>query len=167
MTPSIPLPTPASQPGGDSSVASGGSRAHARRAFADQLRQQRTAFPKRPLAQVFAVECNQVEGDELSWRLAAESLDARGRRMDAREESIEIEPGRAGHDNLTIESDVLAAQVGHAGDEFGEVAAERPIMAAAKVDAARGAEGEAAKAVPLRLVDPVAVRQLGDPATEH
>jgi hypothetical protein len=78
--------------------------------------------------------------------------------MDAREESVEVEPGRARHDDLTVENEVAAAQLGQAGDELGEVAAERPVMAATEVDAAGGAEGEAAKAVPLRLVDPVAGR---------
>jgi hypothetical protein len=63
-------------PGGDGRVAGGGGRSHPRRAFGDQVRQQSAAVPKRPLAQVFPIERDQIERDELSRSLAAEPLHA-------------------------------------------------------------------------------------------
>ena len=76
--------------------------------------------------------------------------------MDAREEGIEVEPGLAWHDDLAVEDEVGARERGQAGDELREVAAERPVMAAAKFDTGCGSERQAAKAVPLRFIDPVA-----------
>ena len=61
-----------------------------------------------------------------------------------------------GHgDDLAVEDESLRGNGGQRLDQLREVARERLLIATAEVDLLRGAEGEAAEPIPLRLVEVV------------
>src|SRR5204863_114001 len=82
------------------------------------------------LAAVVAAEGEQVEHDEEGGRLAPQPLDPRGRRVQPREERSEVEATVARDDDLTVEHEASLRERGERLDELGEVARERPPVAA-------------------------------------
>src|SRR5207253_10503807 len=104
----------------------------------------------------------QVERDELRRRLAPEPLDARGCGMEPGEEEREL-----GGDDLAVEHESLGRDGEQRLHELREVARERPVVAAPQVDGVAAAEREAAEAVPLRLVEVVADRELTGELAVH
>src|SRR5215203_490840 len=79
----------------------------------------------------------------------------------------EVEVFATSDDELAIEHEPLVRQRQQGVDDLGEVARERPLVAAAQVNLAAIAEREAAEAVPLRLVEVVAARQLAREPRQH
>jgi hypothetical protein len=84
--------------------------------------------------------------------------------MHAREKRFEI----ATHeDELPVEDEALLLQAQERLDDLREEAPERPLVAALQVDLVALAEGEAAKAVPLGLVEVAVERQLAREPRQH
>ena len=125
--------------------------------------------PQRDRSQVAVVEREQVEGQEVGRRLGRQPVHPRRRRVDALLQRVEVQARRTGHDQLAV--DRRSARAGascSADDQLGEVAGERPLVAAAQLDLVAVAEHEAAEAVPLRLVQPaVALGQGGGGLGQH
>src|SRR4051794_27480487 len=86
--------------------------------------------------------------------------------MEPREQRLEVEAPAPEHDELAVE-DGRPGQPLERSDDLREVAAERPPVPALQLDGASVAEGEAAKPVPLRLVEVLAARELARQAREH
>ena len=94
--------------------------------------------------------------------------DAARRRMDALQEVVEGESfSRRDHD-LAVEHEPGRRNAAHGFDDLGEVSAEALARLRPQLDAVAVAEGEAAEAVPLRLVRPlVAPGDLLDQSGQH
>jgi hypothetical protein len=78
----------------------------------------------------------------------------------------QVEAALRGDDDLPVDRS-RHPELKQRFDELGKEPGERPLVAAAQVDAARPAEGEAAEAVPLGLVEVAVARQLPLQAGEH
>ena len=100
--------------------------------------------------------------------LARELLDAACGGMDAHEQLVEGERVAFGHDELAVEHERFAPTARQRGDDLREIAVERLAGFRAQLDFVAILEGEAAKAVELGLVLPLAAgRQLGDELRLH
>ena len=117
-------------------------------------------------AQVVAVEREQVECDEGGRRLPAQPLDAGRRGVQPREERVEVEAITCRNDDLPVEHH-RPRQRACGLDQLRKVPRQRPIVAAAQVDLVPICEEEAAKPVPLRLVQVVAGWQLTRETAQH
>ena len=88
--------------------------------------------------------------------------------MDPLQQRLEVQPVAARDDDLAVDHALLGQVRLHRGDDLGEVAGQRPLVAAAELDLVAVAEDDAAEAVPLRLVEqPVAGGQLGRGLGQH
>ena len=154
--------------GGDVAVAGRRRDEQRRRRVAEQFDEPRAALAKRARAKVLPAHCQQVEGDEQRGRPLRELAHAPVRRMQPRHERREVEPPLREDEQLAVERKPRGLlERGERGGDLREVPRERPPVAAAQVDIVALAVGEAAKAVPLRLVQDVARRQLADEPREH
>ena len=161
MTPSRPAPSNRSNqsrarttsPRHGRHVHPGDARSHVRG-------QRLAAVRERAGAEVLAVQREQIPGHEARRGLGGEQADARIGRMDPEQERIEVEAAGSGDHHLAVDHDP-GRQGGHQGrHELGEVALQRPQVAALQDQLVAVPEDEAAEAVPLRLVcPPIAVRQ--------
>jgi len=148
-------------------IARGRREEERRRRGTEQLRQACAAVPEGPLAQVLAAEREHVECDQRCRRLASQPLDAGPGGVQPREERRKVEAVLRDDDDLTVEHERAVGQSQQAFDELGEVAREPALAPAAQVDLVAATKGEAAEAVPFRLVKDVAERQLPREAREH
>ena len=123
------------------------------RAPAERLLQQRPPLAEGLAAQVALAEGQQVEGHERRRGGLGQHLRPGRGRVDALEQGVEVE---ARGPTITISPSTTHAS-GRAPaqrlDQLGEVAGERPLVAAAQLDLVAVAEHDAAESVPLRLVD--------------
>jgi hypothetical protein len=86
--------------------------------------------------------------------------------MEAGEERAEVEPVSCRHDKLAVEDEAVFGHLGEILDELGKVAREGTIVAASQVDIAAVPENEAAKPVPLGLIESIG-GQLAREPSEH
>jgi hypothetical protein len=138
-----------------------------RREAAEERLQAPPALVERPVAQVLLGQCEQIEDDEGGGCLETEPLDARGRRVEAREERLEVEAGAARDDQLAVEHEARLGRREQRLDDLGEVARQRTLVATAQVDAVAVTEGEAAESIPLRFVHVAVERQLAREPRQH
>ena len=108
--------------------------------------------------EIVPVRGEEVERNEDGGRFAAQPLDTRLRGMEAREKRREVCARLRRDDDLAVEDKGVGHDVEEGVDQLREVTRERALVAAAQVDALADAEGETAKAVPLRLVEVAASR---------
>src|SRR3954465_12510363 len=78
--------------------------------------------------------------------------------MQPRHQRAEVESAAHRHDELTVHPQAVGRDLPKAAHGLREVTRERATVAAAQVDLAAAAEGDAAKAVPLRLIEVIALR---------
>jgi len=102
----------------------------------------------------------QIEDDVARRRRPPQLFHSRPGRMNAIEQRGEIGAAFGRDEELAVEGVSRRLERLH---DLGEVSAERACVAAAQI----GAEGEAAKAVPLRLVEEIAERQLALELRQH
>ena len=100
-----------------------------------------------------------VEGDELRRDLRRQPADAALGRVEAHLHRVEVEATAALDHDLAVERGVGREQVAERA-ELGEVPQQRPLVPAPQCELAAVVLEHAAEAVPLRLVLPVAVREL-------
>ncbi len=125
MTPSSPAPSKRS----NQSRAVAGPRLGVKKSAdgVGRARASRGAL-KRQLAQVPVAEREQVERDEARRSLLRELLHARRGGVDALLQRVEVEPGRAGNDELAVEDASLGKLRRAPLDDLGEVALSgRPL----------------------------------------
>src|SRR4051812_22378856 len=87
--------------------------------------------------------------------------------MESVHQGFEVEPAVADDHELAVQNGIARRQRRERFDNLRKVAAEWPAVPALKVNAAAGAEGEAAKSVPLRFVEVVAGGQLARELGKH
>src|SRR4051794_1935140 len=88
--------------------------------------------------------------------------------MEAAHQRAEVRvAGSTGEHDLAVEDELLLRKGEEAFDQLREIARQRPVMPAAEVDPGAVAKREAPKAVPLRLVDVVALGQLASQPSQH
>ena len=121
---------------------------------------------ERQLVDRLALPQEDVERDEPRRDLRRELADPALRRVQPQLHRVEVESPLLRDDDLTVESGVGRQQLAE-GRELGEVAEKRPPVPAPKRELAAVVLEHAAKAVPLRLVLPVAGRQLLDELGLH
>ena len=83
--------------------------------------------------------------------------------MDPLQQRVEVQAAAVavGHHDLTVDDAPVGQSLEEWLEELGEVAVERPLVAAGELDLVAVAEHDAPEAVPLRLVQPpVAGRDL-------
>jgi hypothetical protein len=122
--------------------------------------------------QVVVAHGEQVERHERRGRLGRQPVDARLGRVDPLLQRAEVQGRAAGHHDLAVH-DAALGQLGPDGrDDLGKVPGERALVARAQLDLVAVAEDDAAKAVPLGLVEHPAgelrrVRDVGDRLGQH
>ena len=110
------------------------------------------ALGQGPLHQRLVAQGEQVEGDQHGRGLGGQEVHPGGGRVDALEEGLEVEAGPAGDDDLAVDH-ATRRQLGPGRlHHLGEVAGQRPLLAAAQLDLVAVAEDHAAEPVPLGLV---------------
>src|SRR4051812_11139733 len=125
-------------------------------------------FGERMVEEILVAEGEEVEGDVGGGSLRGEQLHPRGSRMDAQQERLELQAGGSGDDDLAVEDAALRDLAGERLDQLREVPVERLQLAALQIDLALVAENEAAKPIPLRLVEKaVAGRKVLGELGEH
>ena len=127
-------------------------------------------FGQRTIEQRVVVEGEQVEGDERGRRLGRQAADARLGGVDALQQGVEVEAAiiGSGHDDLAVDDASLRQRCQQRRQQLGEVAGERPLVAAGQFDVVTVAEDDAAEPIPLRLVvPPLAGRDLGGRLGQH
>src|SRR3954451_24410630 len=88
--------------------------------------------------------------------------------MQPQHQRREVEPLPRRHEHLAVEHEPFLAEREQRVDHLREIARERPVVAGAQVDLVAGAARGTAEAVPLRLVQPAAVRgQLPRQPAQH
>jgi hypothetical protein len=87
--------------------------------------------------------------------------------VQAQHQRVEVEVLGVAREQFAVENEALRREPLQRLDDLREVARERPLVAAAQVDLVAVAEGQAAEAVPLWLVDVVTGRQLARELPEH
>ena len=98
----------------------------------------------------------EIEDDERRGTLLRELRDTAFRGMDAEEQLVERERTVVRDDDFSVQHEVRCLHGEKRLDQLGEVARERLSCLGHQVDLVAIAEGEAAEAVPLRLVLPFA-----------
>ena len=124
------------------------------------------ALLQRQLVDRLALPDEQVEGDVVRRDLGREPLDPALRGMEPQLQLVELEPPLARDDDLAVERRVRRQERADLL-ELGEVAQQRPPVARPEPQPAAEVLEHAAEAVPLRLVLPVAGRQLLDELGLH
>src|SRR5690349_1068378 len=99
----------------------------------EQLLEMRAPLAEWPPAQVLTLRGQQIERDEGRRRFLRELLDARRRRMQPHLQRIEVEPPRGGDDDLAVDDRAVGNARGERLVQLGEVAVERPEIAALDV----------------------------------
>src|SRR5690606_22427822 len=117
--------------------------------------QARTPLRQGWFEQRFLPVVHKIEDHEPGRRLGGEPTNPACSRMDALEQRVEGEVAVRGYRKLTVEYKASGWHRGDGRDDFGEVALERLPGFRLQRDVVAVAEGEAAKAVPLRLVLPI------------
>ena len=90
--------------------------------------------------------------------------------MDPLQQRVEVEAAAVavGHHDLAVDDAPVGQSLEERLEQLGEVAVERPLVAAGELDLVAVAEHDAAEAVPLRLVQPpVAGRDLAGELRQH
>ena len=97
------------------------------------------ALGQRTIEQRLVVERQQVEGDERRRRLGGEPAHARLGRVDALQQRVEVETAivRGRHDDLAVDDAALRQRREQRVEQLGEVAGERPLVAAGELDRRR------------------------------
>jgi hypothetical protein len=103
-----------------------------------------------------AFEAQQIEGHEGGRRLGGQPRDARGGRMHALLQRVEVEPRRRGDHDLAIERAARRQPFGEHRVQVRKVAVQRLGIAALDAHAERVVEHDGPEAVPLRLEQEVA-----------
>ena len=106
------------------------------------------------VAEVAAVELEEVEEDYRGGRLGGEGFDAGGCGVDAEGEGVEVEAGSGGDDDFAVENTLRGELLEEGFAEFGKVAVEGLAVAALDEEVVAVAEDEGAEAVPLGLEGP-------------
>ena len=136
----------------------GGAGAHVDRrvGVGEQRLQSGMALFQRCGQQQFVVDGQQVEGHERGGRLGSQTPHSRFGRMNALQQCVEVETAivGVGHHDLAVDHAAIRQVVQHRLDQLGEVARERALVAAGQFDVVAIAEHDAAKAIPLGLVQP-------------
>src|SRR6266498_3839345 len=123
---------------------------------------------ERYLAQVLAVQRQEVPGDVGCRRLLGQQFHARRGRMDAQEQRLEVEPPFPDDDDLAVEDTACGERRTQRLNELGEVPVHRPLVAALEQDLIVVAKHQRPEAVPLRLELPhFALRQPIGCARQH
>lgn len=104
--------------------------------------------------QIVCVFAEQIEEDERSGGLRSEEFDARGGRMNAQLQGIEVEAPVLRDDEFAVENAAGGQLRAKGVEEFGEIAIQGLLIAALEEDFAAVFEDEGAEAIPLRLEDP-------------
>src|SRR5690606_22613345 len=100
----------------------------------------------------------QIPRDVRRRALLGEHLHARGGRVDALEQRIEVEAVAGRDHDLAVEHAAIGQTLAQRDLELGEVAAEWLELAALDVDLVTALEHERAEAIPLGLEDPAIFR---------
>ena len=130
--------------------------------------QQRASLAKRDAAQIAIAVAQQIEEDDRRRDLRGQKLHARGRRVNALLQHLEVEAGAAHQDDLAVEHAALGQLRLQRLDDLGEIPIEWFRVAALDRELVAVAEDQRPEPVPLRLEDPaVALGKLGDPLREH
>jgi hypothetical protein len=120
------------------------------------------------LAEVLVAVGEQVEGDEAGRGLGRELGDAAGGGVDPQRQEVEVEPVGRGDHELAVDDGARGQRGLERLDDLGEVAVQRPLVAAAELDLVAVPEDDAAEPVPLWLVRVAGpVRQLAGKGGQH
>jgi hypothetical protein len=122
---------------------------------------------ERALAEIVGADRDRVERHEHGRRLGRERPHARRGRVQAAHQRGEVEPAVDDREQLPIERPALGPQGAERRDDLGEVTRQGTVAAAAQLDGSSVAARQATEAVPLGLVDVVALGQLAHEAREH
>jgi hypothetical protein len=133
---------------------------HRRPDVGEQLLEPQPPLGEPTVAQIVVPNADEVERDERRRRLGPQPLDPRRRGMQACHQREEVELVRARDHQLSVQHEPLDRQRKQRLHDLGEVAGARAAVARPQVDLAAVAKGQAAEAVPLRLVQVLAHRQL-------
>jgi hypothetical protein len=113
----------------------------------------------RKVQQALSTRREKVERDEGRRCLLRELGDSGFRRMQPQLERVEVEPGRGRDDDLPIDHAVRREPLEQGVVQLGEVAVQRPQVAALDVDVRCPPKDDGPEAVPLRLVQEGALRR--------
>ena len=153
---------------GHGGIGCGRSHVYRRPGAAEHLFEQRPSRSEGLAAQVVVTQGQQIEGDERGRRRGRQELDSRCGRVDPLQQGVEVETRLAGDHDLAVEDATLRHIRQQRLDELGEVARERLRVATAELHLRTVTEDQAAKAVPLGLVEQAAtLRHLSAELCQH
>ena len=153
--------------GRERTVGRGRREEHWRLGLLERALEARASLLERLATQIVVALREQVERDERRRCFRRELLDARRGRMDPERQQIEVETMVGGDHDLAVDDGALREVLPKWIDQVGEVARERALVAAADLDVVTVAEHDGTEAVPLRLVEVVAGRELTRELRQH
>jgi len=143
--------------GCDASISGGRGDVDGRRGGLEKRLEFGTALLERRGAQVALPDTEEIEEDAGCGGLLGEQLDPGCRGVDAQLEGVEVEMAAVGDDEFAVEGALLGQLAAKRVEHFGEVAVKGFLIAALEEDFVAVAKDEYAEAIPLGLVDPVAL----------
>lgn len=125
-----------------------------------------SSFAERSPGVVVVAEGQQVECDEGGWCAVGKHSHPRLGRMDALLQRLEVQAVVGGDDDLPVDHTAMRQLGPDRGDQLGEVAGHRPLVAATQFDLITVAKADGAESVPFGFIRRVR-RDCGDRFGQH
>jgi hypothetical protein len=138
-----------------------------RRGLLHELLESRPALAQGRVEQRLVALGKEVERDERGRRLLGELAYPRLGWVDPVQQRVEVEPVTGDDHDLAVDDAALGQARLDRVDDLGEVAGQRPLAPAGQLDLVAVAEHDAAEAVPLGLVQKLALGHPLDRLGEH
>ena len=141
---------------------------HGWRGAAEHRLELAAAFVERVFSQIAFAFAEQVPEHDRRGQLPREQVHPRSRRVQAKLQRLEVERAASRDDDLAVEDALCGQRLEKRRRDFGKVALEGLVIPALDRDRIPVAKDHGAKAVPLRLENPVVpVRQRIDALGQH